>query len=96
MRFGLAVQSMPARLARSVTRVLDHFIANRHTGRGVSASMCCATRLDLPRADRRPGETAAVFPEIYQDWGDDEALFRSNSARGPSARYRQSSLVSCF
>src|SRR5207245_1124798 len=33
MRFGLAVQSIPARLApEAVTRVLDHFIANRLSG----------------------------------------------------------------
>jgi hypothetical protein len=33
MRFGLAVQSIPARLApEAVTRVLDHFIANRQEG----------------------------------------------------------------
>ncbi|MEI9973320.1 MAG: hypothetical protein WDO73_15525 [Ignavibacteriota bacterium] len=33
MRFGLAIQSIPARLApTAVTRVLDHFLANRQDG----------------------------------------------------------------
>ena len=38
MRFGLAVQSIPARLApAAVARVLDHFIANRVEGESFRA-----------------------------------------------------------
>jgi len=74
MRFGLAVQSIPARLApQAVTRVLDHFIANRLDGESFrdyvlrhKVETFRALTLDLAKP-------AELFPEIYQDWGDQEA-----------------------
>jgi sulfite reductase beta subunit-like hemoprotein len=72
MRFGLAIQSLPARLVpTAVDRVIRHFQANRlesesfrnyvlrnkvETFRGLTADLA------------KPAE---LFPEIYQDWGDD-------------------------
>ena len=74
MRFGLAVQSIPARLAPvAVKRVLDHFIANRLDGESFRECVVRqkvetfrAMTLDLAKP-------AELFPEMYQDWGDDEA-----------------------
>jgi sulfite reductase beta subunit-like hemoprotein len=74
MRFGLAVQSIPARLApQAVRRVLDHFIANRLDGETFrdyvvrhKVETFRALTLDLAKP-------AELFPEMYQDWGDEEA-----------------------
>ena len=74
MRFGLAVQSIPARLApQAVARILDHFIANRLDGETFrdyvlrhKVETFRALTLDLAKP-------AELFPEIYRDWGDDEA-----------------------
>jgi sulfite reductase beta subunit-like hemoprotein len=74
MRFGLAVQSIPARLAPvAVTRVLDHFVANRLDGESFRQYVLrekVETFRDLTREFAKPAD---LFPEIYQDWGDDEA-----------------------
>jgi sulfite reductase beta subunit-like hemoprotein len=74
MRFGLAVQSIPARLApQAVARILDHFIAHRLDGETFrdyvlrhKVETFRALTLDLAKP-------AELFPEIYRDWGDDEA-----------------------
>ena len=74
MRFGLAVQSIPARLApQAVARILDHFIAHRLDGETFrdyvlrhKVETFRALTLDLAKP-------AELFPEIYKDWGDDEA-----------------------
>src|SRR3954451_23321155 len=74
MRFGLAVQSIPARLAPvAVSRVLDHYIANRADGETFRQYVLrhkVETFRELTREFAKPAE---LFPEIYQDWGDDEA-----------------------
>jgi sulfite reductase beta subunit-like hemoprotein len=74
MRFGLAVQSIPARLApEAVTRVLDHFIASRQPGESFRQYVMrhkVETFRELTSDLAKPAE---LFPEIYQDWGDDEA-----------------------
>ena len=72
MRFGLAVQSIPARLApEAVKRVLDHYIANRADGESFrdyvmrhKVEFFRATTSDLAKP-------AEIAPELYQDWGDD-------------------------
>jgi sulfite reductase beta subunit-like hemoprotein len=72
MRFGLAVQSIPARLApEAVTRILDHFIANRLDGESFREYVMrfkVETFRTLTNEFAKPAE---LFPEIYQDWGDD-------------------------
>jgi len=72
MRFGTAVQSIPARLApQAVRRVLDHFIANRQNGEKfrqyVLRNKVETFRL-MTNDLVKPAET---FPEMYRDWGDD-------------------------
>jgi sulfite reductase beta subunit-like hemoprotein len=72
MRFGLAVQSVPARLApEAVRRILDHYIANRAEGESFreyvmryKVNFFRETTSDLAK----PAELA---PELYRDWGDD-------------------------
>ena len=85
LRFGLAVQSIPARLApTAVKRVLDHYLENRGKNetfrqyvmrhkveffRGITADLA------------KPPE---LFPEIYNDWGD-ETAFSLQLGRGECA-----------
>jgi sulfite reductase beta subunit-like hemoprotein len=85
MRFGLAVQSVPARLAPvAVQRVLDHYVANRAEGETFRAYVLrhkVETFRELTREFAKPAE---LSPEIYQDWGDDEA-FSLKLGRGECA-----------
>jgi sulfite reductase beta subunit-like hemoprotein len=85
MRFGLAVQSIPARLApAAVSRVLDHFAANRQEGESFRQYVLrqkVETFRELTREFAKPAE---LFPEIYQDWGDD-AAFSLQLGRGECA-----------
>jgi len=74
MRFGLAVQSIPARLApAAVSRVIEHFIAHRLEGetfRQYVLRQRVETFREMTNEFAKPAE---LFPEIYQDWGDEEA-----------------------
>jgi len=85
MRFGLAVQSIPARLApEAVTRVLDHFIVNRQDGE-TFRQYVLRHKVEVFRgltADL--AKPAELYPELYQDWGDDEA-FSLQLGRGECA-----------
>ena len=72
MRFGLAVQSIPARFAPvAVERILDHFLANRGDGE-TFRDYVMRHKIEFFRdalSDLvKPMELA---PEVYQDWGDD-------------------------
>jgi len=75
MRFGLAIQSIPARLAPdAVARVLDHFIANRRHGE-TFRQYVLRHKVETFRALTADlAKPAELFPELYQDWGDDEAF----------------------
>ncbi len=85
LRFGLAIQSIPARLApTAVQRVLDHYLANRVDGEAFrqyvlrhKVEFFRAMTIDLAK----PPE---LFPEIYNDWGDDIA-FSLQLGRGECA-----------
>jgi sulfite reductase beta subunit-like hemoprotein len=85
MRFGLAVQSIPARLApEAVARVLDHFIAHRTPGETFRQYVMrnkVETFREFTNDLARPAE---LYPEIYQDWGDD-AAFSLHLGRGECA-----------
>jgi sulfite reductase beta subunit-like hemoprotein len=74
MRFGLAVQSLPARLVpAAVTRVLDHFLAHRRPEESFRQYVMrhkVETFRELTAEFAKPAE---LSPEIYQDWGDDQA-----------------------
>jgi len=85
MRFGLAVQSIPARLAPvAVTRVLDHFLAHRQDGEGFRQYVL-RFKVEVFRALTADlAKPAELYPELYQDWGDDEA-FSLQLGRGECA-----------
>ena len=85
MRFGLAIQSVPARLApEALMRVVDHFLVNREDGesfRDYVLRYKVETFRALTADLAKPLET---FPELYQDWGDTEA-FSLKLGRGECA-----------
>lgn len=85
MRFGLAIQSIPARLApEAVQRVLEHYAENRLEGE-TFRQYVLRHKVEFFRqkiADLvKPAELA---PEMYQDWGDNEA-FSLKLGRGECA-----------
>jgi sulfite reductase beta subunit-like hemoprotein len=74
MRFGLAVQSIPARLAPvAVERVLDHFVSNRLAGESFRQYVMRHKAETFRLMTNDLAKPAELFPEIYKDWGDDEA-----------------------
>jgi sulfite reductase beta subunit-like hemoprotein len=85
MRFGLAVQSIPARLApEAVTRVLDHFLEHRQDGESFRQYVL-RHKVEVFRALTADlAKPAELYPELYQDWGDDEA-FSLQLGRGECA-----------
>jgi sulfite reductase beta subunit-like hemoprotein len=84
-RFGLAIQSVPARLAPiALKRVLDHFIQNRAEGESFRQYVL-RNKVETFRAlTAEFAKPADLFPEIYQDWGDD-AAFSLQLGRGECA-----------
>ena len=85
LRFGLAIQSIPARLApTAVQRVVDHYLANRNAGEAFRPYVM-RHKIEFFRAMiadlAKPPE---LFPEIYNDWGDDTA-FSLKLGRGECA-----------
>src|SRR5580704_13198764 len=85
MRFGLAVQSIPARLApEAVTRVLDHFLANRTEGESFRQYVLRHKVETFRALTADLAKPAEIAPEIYQDWGDDGA-FSLQLGRGECA-----------
>ena len=85
VQYGLAVQSIPARLAPTAAkRVLDHYVTNREGGESFRAYVLrhkVAFFKELTADLTKPPE---LFPEIYQDWGDD-AAFSLQLGRGECA-----------
>ena len=72
MRFGLAVQSIPARLApEAVRRVMDHYIANRREGESFREYVMRYKVEFFREATSDLAKPAEIAPELYQDWGDD-------------------------
>src|SRR5436305_13253320 len=74
MRFGMAVQSIPARLGpEALRRVIAHFLANGLDGesfRDYVLRYKVETFRELTADLAKPAD---LFPEMYQDWGDTEA-----------------------
>jgi sulfite reductase beta subunit-like hemoprotein len=85
LRFGLAVQSIPARLApEAVRRVLDHFIAHRLEGESFRQYVL-RHKVEFFRTSTNDlAKPAELFPEIYQDWGD-ETPYSLQLGRGECA-----------
>ena len=71
-RFGLAIQSIPARFApEAVRRVLSHYVDNRGTEESFREYVL-RTKVETFRALTADlAKPAELFPEIYQDWGDE-------------------------
>jgi len=77
MRFGLAVQSIPARLVpEAVSRVLDHFLENRAESESFREYVLRHRVETFREMTSDLAKPADLFPEIYQDWGDEEAYSR--------------------
>lgn len=72
MRYALAIQSIPARLApEAVHRVIAHYQQNR-TERESFREYVLRFKVETFRALTLDlAKPAELFPEIYQDWGDD-------------------------
>jgi sulfite reductase beta subunit-like hemoprotein len=85
MRFGLAVHSIPARLTPvAVTRVLDHFLAQRQPGERFREYVLrhkIETFKQMMADLVKPSDPA---PEMYMDWGD-EMPFSLQLGRGECA-----------
>jgi sulfite reductase beta subunit-like hemoprotein len=77
VRFGLAVQSVPARLAPvAVRRVLDHYAANRQAGESFREYVMRQKVEFFRQATADLAKPAEIDPEWYQDWGDDTPYSR--------------------
>lgn len=85
MRFGMAIQSIPARLAPiAVRRVLNHYVANRQNGESFRAYVLrhkVETFRTMTSDLVKPAELA---PEMYRDWGD-ETEYSLQLGRGECA-----------
>ncbi len=85
MRYGFAIQSVPARLVpTAVQRVLDHYKSDRQDGETFRQYV---TRNKVEHFRAMTADLAKpveLFPEIYQDWGDDEK-FSLKLGRGECA-----------
>jgi sulfite reductase beta subunit-like hemoprotein len=85
MRFGLAVQSIPARLApEALTRVIAHFLANRQKGESFRAYVMRQKVETFRALTADLAKPVELDPEVYQDWGDTEA-FSLKLGRGECA-----------
>ena len=73
-QFGIAIQSLPARLAPvAVDRVLTHFKANRQEGETFRDYVLRHKAETFKKMTADLAKPAELFPEMYQDWGDEEA-----------------------
>jgi sulfite reductase beta subunit-like hemoprotein len=74
MRFGMAVQSIPAKLAPvAFRRVVDHYLANHHEGE-TFRDYVMRHKIETFRAmtsDLAKPSVDAFGPEMFRDWGDD-------------------------
>src|SRR5579864_4582858 len=72
MRFGVAVQSIPARLApMAVKRVFAHYVGNRQEGETFRAYVLRQKVETFRLMTNDLAKPAQPFPEMYQDWGDE-------------------------
>jgi hypothetical protein len=68
----------------AVKRVLDHFLANRQPGESFRQYVMRYKVQTFREITNDLAKPAEIFPEIYQDWGDDEA-FSLKLGRGECA-----------
>jgi sulfite reductase beta subunit-like hemoprotein len=85
LRFGLAVQSIPARLAPvAVQRVIDHYMEVRQEGETFRQYVLRHKVEFFRQKIADLVKPANLAPEMYQDWGDNEA-FSLKLGRGECA-----------
>ena len=74
MRFGVAIQSIPARLApEAVRRVIDHYVSNREQDETFRAYVLRHKVETFRLMTNDLAKPADLFPDMYRDWGDDVA-----------------------
>lgn len=72
MRFGVAIQSIPARLAPlAVRRVLDHYTANRQPGESFREYVLRHKVETFRLMTNDLAKPAEINAEMYRDWGDE-------------------------
>ena len=72
MRFGLQIQSLPAKsVPEAVDRVIRHFQANREVGESFRSYVLRHKVETFKNLTADLAKPAELFPEMYQDWGDD-------------------------
>ena len=87
LRYGAAIQSIPARLApEAVRRVLDHYVANREANETFRAYVLRHKVETFRVMTNDLAKPAELFPEMYQDWGD-EVSYSLQLGRGECASY---------
>jgi sulfite reductase beta subunit-like hemoprotein len=85
LQYGLAVQSIPARLAPTAAqRVLNHFHQNRAEGESFRQYVLRHKVAFFKEMTNDLAKPPELFPEIYRDWGDEEA-FSLQLGRGECA-----------
>jgi sulfite reductase beta subunit-like hemoprotein len=85
LRFGAAVQSIPARLApEAVRRVLDHYVANREKEETFRAYVLRHKVETFRLMTNDLAKPAELYPEMYRDWGD-EVTYSLKLGRGECA-----------
>jgi sulfite reductase beta subunit-like hemoprotein len=73
MRFGLAIQSIPARSTPvALTRVLDHYRANRIEGESFRQYVQRHKVETFRALTADLAKPIELEPEMYKDWGDEE------------------------
>jgi sulfite reductase beta subunit-like hemoprotein len=85
VRFGLTVQSIPARLIPvAVRRVLDHFIANRGEGESFRDYVLRHKVETFRQFTADLAKPSGAEEEIFSDWGDEQG-FSLQLGRGECA-----------
>jgi sulfite reductase beta subunit-like hemoprotein len=85
IRFGLAVQSIAARLAPIATRrILEHFEQNRQAGESFRDYVLRHKIAFFKEMTADLAKPIELDPEVYKDWGDDVA-FSLQLGRGECA-----------
>jgi len=85
MRFGVAIQSIPARLAPlAVRRVLDHYTANRQSAESFREYVLRHKVETFRLMTNDLAKPAEINAEMYRDWGD-EAEYSLQLGRGECA-----------
>src|SRR5580698_5135895 len=85
LRYGTAIQSIPARLApEAVRRVLDHYLANREKEETFRAYVLRHKVETFRLMTNDLAKPAELYPEMYRDWGD-EVTYSLKLGRGECA-----------